>query len=84
MEYLELLETVEDLNSEMFDTHGEVEYNFFLTTNGSIHIIGYGDTSLWVSCDDDRETIEDDYEPLKPFIKRKLRLYADLLLKVSC
>lgn len=78
MNYLKL---VEELNEELYDKHGDVEGQFFFMANGYIDIIGFGDITLWHSEDDDRKFIEkkDDYEPLKPYIKRKLKEYGKLL-----
>lgn len=82
MEYLEL---VVELNQEMYDTHGEEETQFFYTSSGFIDIIGFGDIMLWNSEEDYREWIEEknDYEPLKPFLKKKLKEYGKKLVKLS-
>lgn len=78
MDYLKL---VEELNQEIYEKHGYTEEQFFLTANGFIYILGFGDITLWHSEDDDRKWIEkkNDYEPMKPFIKRKLKKYAKRL-----
>lgn len=79
------LEIVQELNSELYDNHRYEGEQFFYTANGFVDIIGFGNILLWHSEDDDRERVEEenDYEPMKPFIKRKLRDYAKNLTKLS-
>ena len=78
MNYLKL---VEELNQEIYDKHGETEEQFFYTTNWCVAVIGFGDIILWNSEDDRRKWIEkkNDYEPIKPFIKRELKKYGKRL-----
>jgi len=82
MDYLKL---VEELNQDIYDKHGETEEQFFFTTNGFVDIIGFGDITLWHSENDDRKWIEkkNDYEPIKPFIKRELKKYGKKLTVLS-
>ena len=78
MDYLKL---VEELNQYIYDKHGETEEQFFFMANGFIDILGFGDITLWHSEDDDRKWIEKNnvYEPMKPFILKKLKNYGKSL-----
>jgi len=78
MDYLKL---VEELNQEMHDKHGENEEQWYYTSSGFIDIVGFGDIMLWNSEDSDRRWIESkkDYEPLKPYLKKKLSDYGEKL-----
>jgi len=78
MDYLKL---VEELNSELYDKHGETEGQFFFTASGFIDILGFENITLWHSEDDDRKWIEkkNDYEPMKPYLKKKLKTYGKKL-----
>tara|TARA_R110000744_G_scaffold194114_1_gene312966 strand:- start:560 stop:811 length:252 start_codon:yes stop_codon:yes gene_type:complete len=78
MNYLKL---VEELNQEIYDKHGDLDKQFFFTANGFIDTIGFGSIMLWNSEDDDRVWIEEcnDYEPMKPFIRKQLRQYGIML-----
>jgi len=78
MDYLKL---VKDLNQEMYDKHGETTEQWYYMCNGFIDVIGFGDIMLWNSEDSDRRWIESkkDYEPLKPYLKKKLKKYGQLL-----
>lgn len=81
MGHIECIELINELNEELYDKHGEVEEHFFFTTNGFIDLIGFGDITIWNSEDDGRKWIEknNDYEPMKPFIKRELKKYLKKL-----
>jgi len=76
---MECLNTVNELNSELYEKFEECEELFYYSTNGNIDIIGFGDTMLWNSEDDGREFNEEinDYEPLTPFIKKLFNQYID-------
>ena len=78
MDYLEL---VAELNTDIYDQHGETAEQFFFTANGLINIIGFGNITLWHSEDEGRKWVEKkkDYEPLKPYIKRELKKYGKKL-----
>ena len=80
---MDFLKLVEELNSELYDEHGDTEELYFYTSSGFIDIIGFGDITLWHSEDDMREYIKNDYEPMKPYIKRELKKYGQKLVKLS-
>ncbi len=78
---MEYLDTVNELNEELYEKIGESGEFFTYSYNGYANIIGFGDIQLWHSEIDDREFNEDknEYEPLKPYIKRKFNEYIDKL-----
>ena len=78
---MEYLETVNELNSELYERVGEVEEQFYYTTTGFIDVVGFGDVMLWNSEMDDRLFNEETgkYEPFTPFVKRKFNEYIDRL-----
>ena len=67
------LETVNELNQELFEKHREVDRDFSYSSNGAITLISFGEILLWSTEMDEREFIEgiNEYEPLTPFIKRE-------------
>lgn len=70
-------EVLEELNDWIFETYGE-NYNgwmFELRTNLYSDYIYFGEMLLWYNDNDGREFNEEknDYEPLVPFIKKKLK-----------
>jgi hypothetical protein len=72
---------VTELNDEMHDRYGEIEVFFVYTTTGYYSFIGFGNVTLWNSEDEEREWIEknNDYEPMKPFLEKELKKYAETL-----
>ncbi len=84
MEIIDYIELVSELNQELYNDHN-IDSRFSYTTDGLFDSISFDDKILWYSDDDDREWIEskNDYEPLKPFIKKKLNKYIDELVKIK-
>jgi len=82
MNYLEI---INDLNQELYEKVGEIGRDFSYSTNGYVDIVNFGEIMIWNSEMDEREWIEDknDYEPLKPFLKRMLLQEIDKLIKVK-
>ena len=82
MDYLKL---INELNEELYERVGETEFDFNYSTNGYVDIINMGNIMLWNSENDEREYIEDknDYEPMKPFIKRMLNTEIDKLVMLK-
>ena len=78
---MDCLKLVEELNQEMYDKHGETTEQWYYMCTGFIDVVGFGDIMLWNSEDIDRRWIESkkDYEPLKPYLKKKLKKYGQLL-----
>lgn len=84
----EFLEAVNDLNQKLYEKFGDdyhYERQFNYTTNGYCDIINFGEIMVYCSELDEREWIEekDDYEPLKPFLKRMLSQEIDKLIEVK-
>lgn len=69
MNYLKI---INELNQELYEKVGEIGRDFNYSTNGYVDIVYFGEIMIWNSEIDGREWVEDknDYEPLKPFIKR--------------
>lgn len=79
-ERLELIDIVDDFNLIIFaKDEDNYEPAFFYSTNGTTDTISFYGKVLWNSDDDDREWLEEiqDYEPLKPFLLKKLNIYID-------
>jgi hypothetical protein len=76
---MEYLETVDELNSELYDKVGETEDQFYYSTNGYVDVIGFGNEMLWNSEMDGRKFDEetDNYEPFTPYIKRVFNEWCD-------
>ncbi len=70
----EYLQIINELNQELYEKLGEIGGEFSYSTNGYVHIIKFGEIMIWNSEMDEREWIEEknDYEPMKPFLKRIL------------
>jgi hypothetical protein len=84
----EFLEAVNDLNQELYEKFGDdyhYERQFNYTTDGSVDIVNFGEIMVYCSELDEREWIEEknDYEPLKPFLKRMLSQEIDKLVEVK-
>ncbi len=82
------LETINELNQELCERFGDdyhYERQFNYTTDGYVDIVNFGKTMIYNSELDEREWIEEknDYEPLKPFLKRMLLQEIDKLIKVK-
>ncbi len=71
MNYLEI---INELNQELYEKVGEIGRDFSYSTNGYVDIVNFGEIMIWNSEMDEREWIEEknDYEPMKPFLKRIL------------
>jgi len=80
-----LFDIVRELNSEMYDAHGDVTEQWFYTSSGFVDVIGFGDIMLWNSEDGDRKWVEskNDFEPMKPFLIKQLKEYGKLLIKLA-
>ena len=82
------LETINDLNQELYERLGD-DYNyerqFNYTTDGYVDIVNFGEIMIYSSEDCERLWREEtqDYEPLKPFLKRMLAQEIDKLIKVK-
>lgn len=78
MDYIKI---IEELNAELYDRFGEVEFGFEFeySTNGYIDIISFNSAPLWNSELDDREWIEEknEYEPFEPYIRKVFNNYID-------
>jgi hypothetical protein len=72
---------VSDLNNELYEKIGETERKFSYSSDGYIDCILFGTELLWDSDNEGREYIEEnnDYEPLKPFIRRAFNDYVNKL-----
>lgn len=84
----EFLEAIDDLNQEIYEKFGDnyhYERQFNYTTDGYVDIVNFGEIMIWNSEMDEREWIEEknDYEPLKPFLKRMLLQEIDKLIEVK-
>lgn len=82
----EYLDLVDDLNEELYNKFGDdLNTYYYYTSYGFVDEIGFGKVSLWDSENDDRNFLEDknDYEPLKPFIKKQLTESGKVLMKYS-
>ena len=76
MDYIKI---IEELNAELDDRFGEVEFGFEYSTNGYVDIISFNSAPLWNSELDDREWIEEknEYEPFEPYIRKVFNNYID-------
>jgi len=81
MNYIDI---VEELNSEIYKKHKEVESYFEYRTTGFAHLILFDDMILWSSETDDREFDKsaNDYEPLTTFIKKQFNQITDNMQKL--
>ena len=84
----EFLKTVNDLNEELYDRFGDdyhYERQFNYTTDGYVDIVNFGEIMIWNSELDERKwnELKNDYEPLKPFLKRMLSQEIDKLVEVK-
>lgn len=71
----EIVEIVQELEHEVWEKTEGVEYfNFEVITNGTTLVISFIGIILWSSEEDDREYYEerDSYEPMEPFLRRRL------------
>jgi hypothetical protein len=79
---MNLKNIVIDLNCELFEKFDDTqELKFGYSTDGTVEVIEFGTNVLWCSENDDREFDEgtNEYEPFKPFIKRKFNEWIDKL-----
>jgi hypothetical protein len=84
------LEAVEDINDELIETMETEEIDFMsndylLTINSdSFNIrINFMGQKIWLNSDDEREIIDDEFEPLETFLKRKCYTIINDLQKLS-
>ena len=82
---MECIALVSDLNNELYEkigeTESETERKFDYSSDGYIDCIWFGMELLWDSDNEGREWIEEnnDYEPLKPYIRRAFNDYVNKL-----
>jgi hypothetical protein len=84
----EIIQMVNGLNADLLELDENenfcLEYGLTISyvTDGYIQVITFMDFVLWNDDNDDRAYIEleDDYEPLEPFIRRK---FKELIAGVS-
>lgn len=70
-----IIDIIRELECEVWEKTGGVEYfNFQVTTNGSVTEIQFVGICLWNSEIEDREFNEttDSYEPMEPFLRKRL------------
>ncbi len=79
-----LNDVVNELNLQIYELHGEQQYQFGFISNGSTQLITYGEVILWNNMDDNRDynEDEDEYEDLLLFVKRKFNEYTESLQKL--
>lgn len=78
---MDYLKVIEELNSDVYE-RDNVNENFFCfsyQTNSYSDLIMFNETILWSSEDDGREIIDDEKEPLVPFIKKAFNEWVDSL-----
>lgn len=70
---------VQELNQDIFEKHGEIEFRFSYSTDGFLDLILFDEYIIWSSEDDNRKfnEYENEYEPFKPFIKKVFNKYID-------
>lgn len=75
LDYKEIIDIVEDLQYEIYESTGGIEYYLLDATfcNG-VCIINFLDIQIWNSEDDMREYIEeeDEYENLEKYLRREI------------
>lgn len=83
----EYLKIIDELNNELYEKFGEdvTVYNFSYCTNGYADTIFFNEMMIWNSEIDEREFIEEinDYEPLKPHIKKIFNEEIEKLSKLK-
>lgn len=68
---------INDLNQLAFEKAGEIEDQFYYTTNGDVYILGFGELKLWVSCNEEYEDSEKNLSDLLiSRLKERLDVYA--------
>lgn len=79
------IKLVLELNEELYDTYGDMDQLFYYTTTGFANVIGFGEILLWSDQWDDREYDEEtrEYEPLKPYLLKRLKQEAEFLVKIT-
>lgn len=94
-EALYMMDIVSDMNTDLYEamnshigqngTHDDYEYpTVEIDSNGDIHMISFMGIMLWNSEEDEREFIDakNDYEPLKPFLNKKINELIDKTQKM--
>ena len=84
-EQIGFIELANELNQELYEKHGELEEQFYYSTNGYMDSFGFGDKMLWNSEMDDRKFIEEknNYEDFKPYIIRCFNLWISTMNGLS-
>lgn len=84
LDIIYLNDIVNELNLQLFELHGDQDYQFGFVSNGDLQMITYGSIQLWSSYEDDRkfDEEEDEYEDLTLFVKRKFNEYTESLQKI--
>ena len=67
----EYFETVAKLNYDLYEKQYENRGHFLLESTGDYNCIKFGGILLWDEENDDREWLDDDFEPLYPFVRKK-------------
>lgn len=68
-----LIALVDDLNTELYEQHGEEVRLFTYVTTGYYQLIQFQSENLWNSENDSREYVEDtdEYETMDEFLRRE-------------
>lgn len=79
---------VETLNQEMFEKYGEdisQQFMFSITSTGYFISLNFLDQLVWNTEEDGREWIEgkSEYEPLEPFIRKRINEIIQQISKIS-
>ena len=85
MNYNEIVYIINKLNCEIYDKLKHRCFNVELTTNGNHTIIRFIDIILYHSSDEDRSfnEIQKEYEPMEPYLRRKLNKELSNLNKLK-
>lgn len=83
--YNEIVGAVENIVGDLFEQTGNEEgYRLYVVSDGYHTNIKFLGVDIWHSEDDDREWSEatENYEPLEPYLRRKINEELDKLMKV--
>ena len=80
-ERLGLIQTIIELNENLYVKYGVIDYQFSYGTDGLVDVVHFNSEVLWQSCDDDRyfDDLTNEYEAFKPFLIQKLNKYLKSL-----
>ena len=89
-ERIGLMDAIDNINSQIYEQLGpdstiQLEYTYGTVAEGVILM----DRCIWSSEDDDREYIEDhdefkgDYEPIEPFLRKKVMEVVNEMKKIQ-